>query len=318
MKKQTGQKLGNRFQLAHTFSIAARDQETGDMGVAVQSHWFSVGSVVAWGEAGVGVVATQSMVEVSYGPKGLALMRAGVPAPAALSALLQADESRDLRQIAFIDAANRVSTHSGGRCIAEAGHESGEGFSVQANMMKHASVWPAMAKAYRETSGDLTDRMLAAMDAAQACGGDIRGQQSASILIVRGKATGKIDDDVIMDLRVEDHPQPLAELRRLVNIQRAYTLMNQGDAFLGKGDVPAAMQAYRTAASMAPEMDELPFWHAVTLADMGQVEESLPLFRAVFARNPDWALLLQRLPKAGLLSEDPAMMTRILSTAKRD
>ena len=296
MKKQTGQKLGNRFPLAHTFSIAARDQETGDMGVAVQSHWFSVGSVVAWGEAGVGVVATQSMVEVSYGPKGLALMRAGVPAPAALSALLQADESRDLRQIAFIDAANRVSTHSGGRCIAEAGHESGEGFSVQANMMKHASVWPAMAKAYRETSGDLTDRMLAAMDAAQACGGDIRGHQSASILIVRGKATGKIDDNVVMDLRVEDHPQPLAELRRLVNIQRAYTLMNQGDAFLGKCDVPAAMQAYRTvAASMAPEMDELPFWHAVTLADMGQVEESLPLF-VLLARNPDWALLLQRLP----------------------
>jgi uncharacterized Ntn-hydrolase superfamily protein len=303
-----------RFPLAHTFSIVARDEKTGDMGVAVQSHWFSVGSVVAWGEPGVGVVATQSMVEMSYGPKGLALMRAGVPAPAALKALLEADESRELRQVAFIDNANRVSVHTGVRCIAEAGHESGDGFSVQANMMKHATVWPAMAKAYRETKGGLDQRMLAAMDAAQACGGDIRGQQSASILIVSGKPTGSIADDIIMDLRVEDHPQPLVELRRLVGIHAAYTLMNQGDALLVEGNVQEALRAYKAAAEMAPELDELPFWHAVTLADLGQVDESLPIFRNVFNRNSDWALLVQRLPKAGLLREDAAMMERILST----
>lgn len=317
MKKRSGQmqRLAPRFPLAHTFSIVACDAVTGDMGVAVQSHWFSVGSVVAWGEPGVGVVATQSMVEMSYGPKGLALMRAGVAAPAALSALLQTDENREVRQVAFLDAGGRVAVHTGGRCIAEAGHESGEGFSVQANMMKYASVWPAMAKAYRETPGDLVERMLAAMDAAQACGGDIRGQQSASILIVKGRPTGSISEDTLMDLRVEDHPQPLGELRRLVNVRRAYTLMNQGDAYLVEDNVPAALQAYKLAAEMAPEMDELPFWHAVTLADMGRVDEALPIFREVFARNADWALLVQRLPKAGLLKEDAAMMARILAAA---
>ncbi len=308
-------KFETRFPMAHTFSIVARDAETGDMGAAVQSHWFSVGSVVTWGEAGVGVVATQAMVEMSYGPKGLALMRAGVPAPAALQALLEADEGRERRQVAFIDSANRVATHTGNRCIAEAGHESGEGFSVQANMMKYDTVWPAMAKAYRESRGDLAERMLAAMDAAQVCGGDIRGQQSAAILIVRGKPTGSIADDVVMDLRVEDSPQPLVELRRLVNIQRAYTLMNQGDVYLGAGDVPAALEAYRAAAGMAPDMEELPFWHAVTLADLGRVDEALPIFKSVFAVNADWALLLQRLPKVGLLREDPAMMEKILSAS---
>lgn len=305
--------LKARFPLAHTFSIVARDPENGDMGVAVQSHWFSVGSVVAWGEPGVGVVATQSMVEMSYGPKGLALMRAGVPAPAALEALLRVDEGRELRQVAFLDTFNRVAVHTGKRCIAEAGHESGDGFSVQANMMKYDTVWPAMSKAFREANGDLAERMLAAMDAAQACGGDVRGQQSASILIVKGKPTGSIGDDIVMDLRVEDHPQPLVELRRLVNIHRAYTYMNRGDALLGEGDVPAALQSYRSAAEMAPELIELPFWHAVTLADMDRVEEALPIFREVFSRNPDWALLVQRLPKAGLLKDDPDLMTRILS-----
>jgi uncharacterized Ntn-hydrolase superfamily protein len=285
------------------------------MGVAVQSHWFSVGSVVAWGEPGVGVVATQSIVEMSYGPKGLALMRAGVPAPAALRALLEADEGRELRQVAFLDAANRVAVHTGKRCIAEAGHVKGDGFSVQANMMKYDTVWPAMAKAFREAGGDLAERMLAALDAAQESGGDIRGQQSASILIVKGKPTGSIDDDIVMDLHVEDHPQPLVELRRLVNVHRAYTFMNQGDAYLGEGNIPAALQAYKEAAGMAPELEELPFWHAVTLADMDMVEEALPIFREVFSRNPDWALLVQRLPKAGLLKDDPAMMARILAVA---
>ncbi len=313
-RSRKNQKPALRFPLAHTYSIVAQDAVTGDMGVAVQSHWFSVGSVVAWGEPGIGVVATQSMVEMSYGPKGLALMRAGIPAPAALTALLQADEGRESRQVAFLDAGSRVAVHTGGRCIAEAGHESGQGFSVQANMMKYATVWPAMAKAYRETPGDLVERMLAAMDAAQACGGDIRGQQSASILIVKGKPTGSLSEDIIMDLRVEDHPQPLVELRRLVNIHRAYTYMNMGDAYLVENNVSAALQAYKTAAEMAPDMAELPFWHAVTLADMGRVEEARPIFRDVFARNPDWALLVQRLPKAGLLKDDPDLLARILST----
>jgi uncharacterized Ntn-hydrolase superfamily protein len=299
--------------LAHTFSIVARDPQSGEMGVAVQSHWFSVGSVVAWAEAGVGAVATQSLVEISYGPLGVALMRAGKSAPEALAALLAADEGHDLRQVAMVDREGRVAVHTGARCIADAGHAAGEGFSVQANMMARPDVWPAMARAYREAAGDLAERMLAALEAGQAAGGDVRGQQSASILLVKPASTGRPWADTVMNLRVEDHPQPIRELRRLVGLHRAYQHMNRGDDLLGAGEVEEALHEYRAAAEMAPEIEELPFWHAVTLADLGRVDEALPIFRDVFARNADWATLLPRLPKAGLLRDDAEMMGRILA-----
>jgi uncharacterized Ntn-hydrolase superfamily protein len=302
-----------RFPIAHTFSIVARDPQTGEMGVAVQSHWFSVDSIVAWGEAGVGVVATQAMVEVGYGPRGLALMREGLSAPVALQVLLQMDENREVRQVAMLDAQNRVAVHTGARCIAEAGHHQGEGYAVQANMMKNASVWPAMAKAYESTHGDLAERLLAALEAAQAVGGDIRGQQSACLLVVKGERSERPWEGVVMDLRVEDHPDPIGELRRLVHVHRAYQQMNAGDAFLADGKVEEALAAYRQAAQMAPEIDELPFWHAVTLAELGRLEEALPIFKQVFSSNPDWATLLARLPKAGLLRQDEAMLKAILA-----
>jgi uncharacterized Ntn-hydrolase superfamily protein len=305
----------HRSRLAHTFSIVARDPQSGEMGVAVQSHWFSVGSVVTWAEAGVGAVATQALAEISYGPLGLALMRAGKSAPEALAALLAADEGRELRQVAMVDTQGRVAIHTGVRCIADAGHETGDGFSVQANMMACPDVWPAMARAYREAEGDLAERMLAALEAGQAAGGDIRGQQSAAILIVNPVSTGRPWADAVMDLRVEDHPEPIGELRRLVNLQRAYQRMNQGDELLGTGEVKKALYQYRAAAEMAPEIEELPFWHAVTLADLGRVDEALPIFRDVFARNAGWAMLLPRLPQAGLLRDDPEMMRRILALA---
>ena len=304
--------------LAHTFSIVARDPQSGQMGVAVQSHWFSVGSVVAWAEAGVGAVATQSLVEISYGPLGLALMRAGKAAPDALAALLAADEGHELRQVAMVDTGGQVAVHTGARCIADAGHEAGEGFSVQANMMARPDVWPAMARAYREAQGDLAERMLTALEAGQAAGGDVRGQQSASILIVKPVSTGRPWADTAMDLRVEDHPQPIHELRRLVGLHRAYQHMNRGDDLLGAGEVEEALHEYRAAAEMAPEIEELPFWHAVTLADLGRVDEALPIFRDVFARNAGWARLLPRLPKAGLLRDDPEMMGRILGMVERE
>jgi uncharacterized Ntn-hydrolase superfamily protein len=303
--------------LAHTFSIVARDPESGEMGVAVQSHWFSVGSVVAWAEAGVGAVATQALVEASYGPLGLALMRAGKPAPEALAALLAADEGRELRQVAMVDAGGRVAVHTGARCIADAGHEAGTGFSVQANMMANPDVWPAMARAYRGAQGDLAERMLAALEAAQAAGGDVRGRQSAAILIVKPASTGRQWADTVMDLRVEDHAEPIQELRRLVGLHRAYEHMNLGDELLGTGETEEALQEYRAAAQMAPEIEELPFWHAVTLADLGRVDEALPIFRDVFARNADWATLLPRLPKAGLLRDDAVMMQQILAVAPK-
>lgn len=299
--------------LAHTFSIVARDPENGRMGVAVQSHWFSVGSAVSWAEAGVGAVATQALVEVSHGPLGLDLMRGGRSATEVLRALLAADEGRAVRQVAIVDADGEVAVHTGERCIADAGHVAGEGFSVQANMMATPDVWPVMADAYRRSRGDLAERMLEALEAGQQAGGDIRGRQSAAVLIVEAESTGRPWMDTAMELRVEDHAEPIKELRRLMTLHRAYEHMNRGDELLGVERVEEALEEYRSAAQIAPEIEELPFWHAVTLADLGHVEEALPIFHEVFARSDDWATLVQRLPAAGLLRDDPEMMDRILS-----
>lgn len=301
---------------AHTFSIVARDPATGEMGVAVQSHWFGVGRLVAWARAGVGAVATQAMVEVAYGPRGLALMAQGKSAPETLAELLAADGGRELRQVAMVDAQGRVAAHTGARCIAEAGHIVGDAFSVQANMMLNDRVWPAMHQAYLQAKGDLAERLVCALEAAQDAGGDVRGQQSAAILVVPAQATDRPWDDVVVELRVEDHPAPIAELRRLLTVHRAYSRMNRGDELLGKGQVEEAMSEYRAAAELVPDIAELPFWHAVTLADMGRVDEALPIFRDVFARDPNLALLVQRLPASGLLRDDPQMMTQILGAAR--
>lgn len=300
--------------LVHTYSIVARDPVTGDMGVAVQSHWFSVGGVVAWAEAGVGAVATQSFVDPGYGVRGLALMRRGVPAPAALDRLVKADAQRAGRQVAMIDARGRVSAYTGTSAIAAAGHHVGRGFSVQANLMASDKVWPAMAAAYESTRGDLADRLLAALDAAEQAGGDIRGRQSAALLIVRAKGSGRpwAGADRLFDVRVDDHPQPLAELRRLTRLQRAYNHANRGDELMTAKKVDAALEQYKAAAALAPEVLELPFWHAVTLATIGREAEAAPLFRQVFAKEPVWAELLPRLPAAGLFPDDQALIGRIL------
>jgi len=301
-----------RFPLANTFSIVARDPQTGCLGVAVQSHWFSVGATVTWAETGVGAIATQALAEVSYGPLGLALMRAGKTAADTLQSLLSTDDRRELRQVAMVDAQGRVSTHTGSHCMADAGHEVGDNFSVQANMMASPEVWPAMATAYRQATGDFAGRLVSALEAGQAAGGDIRGQQSAAILIVAATSTGRPWIDTLMELRVEDHPAPIGELKRLVQIHRAYELMNLGDEYLGKEETEKALEAYAGAAKLAPEMGEIPFWHAVTLADMGRLEEALPIFKELFTVNPNWARLLQRLPAAGMIHADQQTIQRIL------
>ncbi len=216
----------------------------------------------------------------------------------------------------MVDAQGHVAVHTGTRCIAEAGHDTGEGFSVQANIMANKDVWPAMARAYREAQGDLTERLLAALDAAQAAGGDLRGKQSAAMLIASAEPSAERWKGILLELRVEDHPEPLLELRRLLNLHRAYEHMNQGDVLLGEERVDEALEQYRTAAQIAPQITELPFWHAVTLADLGRVDEALPLFRDVFGRDPNLALLVQRLPRSGLLRDDPQMMARILSSVQ--
>src|SRR5438552_4472358 len=212
----------------HTFSIIARDPATGELGVAVQSHWFSVGPIVPWVEAGVGAVATQSFVDPSYGKLGLDLMRAGKSAPEALKALIAGDAASDVRQVAMIDTQGRVAAHTGAKDIQAAGHKVGTNYSVQANLMLNDTVWPAMSRAFEAAKGDLADRMLAALDAAQAAGGDIRGRQSAALILVSGKPTGKAWVDRVFEVRVDDSTEPLKEVRRLVILQRAYDRMNAG------------------------------------------------------------------------------------------
>jgi uncharacterized Ntn-hydrolase superfamily protein len=304
---------GEALRPVHTYSIVARDSVTGEMGVAVQSHWYSVGPLVAWAEAGVGAVATQSFVEPAYGPLGLDLMRAGKTADEALRSLLAGDGHPDVRQVAMVDARGNVAAWTGENAIIEAGHIEGEGFSVQANLMLGATVWPAMADAYRLAVGDLAERLLAALEAAQREGGDIRGRQSAAILIVRGESSGRPWADRVMDLRVEDSEEPLAELRRLVELERAYDHMNEGDARMTENDVDGAVAEYAAAERMAPRVSEMVYWHAVTLAGAGRVEESLPLFERAFEADRNWAVLTPRLPSAGLLPKDDALVLRILA-----
>jgi uncharacterized Ntn-hydrolase superfamily protein len=301
----------------HTFSIVCRDPATGELGVAVQSHWFSVGSIVAWAEAGVGAVATQSFVDPSYGKNGLDLMRGGKSAPDTLKELLAKDEGREVRQVAMIDAQGRVDAWTGKNDIQAAGHIVGKDFSVQANLMLNDKVWPAMARAFESTRGDLAERMLAALDAAQAAGGDIRGRQSAAIIVVTGKPTGQAWKDRIFDLRVDDSPEPLQELRRLVRLQRAYNHMNAGDLAVEKKDNEGALREYGAAEKLVPNNAEMIYWHAVALVNMGRIDESLPLFRKVFAMDPNWITLTPRLPKSGLLPDDPQIIEKIVSAGGR-
>ena len=296
-----------------TFSIVARDPVSGDIGVAVQSHWFSVGSVVPWAEAGVGAVATQSFVEPSYGPKGLALMKRGVAPKEALAQLLAADGQSDVRQVAFVDGQGRVAVHTGAKCIPGAGHHEGVGYTTESNLMLTNEVPDAMARAFEKATGPLAERMLAALDAAQGVGGDIRGKQSAAILVVRGKATDKPWTDRIVDLRIEDHPEPLKEMRRLLTLHRAYEMMNRGDDASAVGKMDVALKEYGGAAAMVPDNDEFVFWAAVALVSNERVDDALPLFAKAFRMNPSWMLLVPRLPAVGQLPGTPGLVPRILA-----
>lgn len=302
----------------HTYSIVARDSATGQLGVAVQSHWFSVGPIVPFAAAGVGAVATQSFVDPSYGPLGLELMRTGKTAEEALRALLAGDANPEVRQVAFIDARGNVAVHTGDKAIEAAGHRRGRGYAVQANLMLKPTVPDAMARAYEAARGDFAERLLIALEAAQAEGGDIRGSQSAAILIVNGTSTGRSWADKQMDLRVEDHREPLKELRRLVTLAKAYKHMNAGDDAVVANDINKAITEYAAAEAMVPDSltnGEMVFWHAVTLANVGRVDESLPLFRRAFAIDRNWIELVKRLPRAGQLPNDPRLVERIISAA---
>jgi uncharacterized Ntn-hydrolase superfamily protein len=295
----------------HTYSIVAIDPETREMGVAVQSHWFSVGTVVTWGEAGVGVVATQAFSNPSFGPKGLELMRKGASAAKAMRAVLKEDAGKELRQVAMLDAKGSVAAHTGRRCIPCAGHIVATDFSVQANMMLNDQVWPEMAKRFQHWKGSLAERLLAALEAGEEAGGDIRGKQSAALLVVKGQPTGKIWEDRMVDLRIEDSKEPLEELKRLLKVHRAYQHMNMGDEAIERDDMPLAMKHYSTAEALFPRNLEMRFWHAVTLANNGRLEEALPIFHRVFAQDQDWKELALRLSRIGMLNVDEGSLKKI-------
>jgi uncharacterized Ntn-hydrolase superfamily protein len=289
-----------------TYSIVARDPVSGELGVAVQSHWFSVGSVVSWAEAGVGAVATQSLVDPAYGPRGLELMRKGKSAPDALAALVAADRDEAVRQVAMVDRGGRTAVHTGRRCVREAGHRLGPQVSVQANMMLRGTVWDAMMRAYQSAEGPLAERLLTALEAAEAEGGDIRGSQSAALLVVSARASGRAWEDRLVDLRVDDSTDPIGELGRLLRLKRAYDRMERGDDLLGAGDTDGALAEYSAAHGAVRNNPEPGFWHGATLAATGRLEEGRRLVDEAMRADPGWGELLRRLPAAGLMDREVA------------
>jgi len=299
--------------LAHTFSIVARDTATGEMAVGVQSHWFSVGTIVSWGRSGTGVVATQSFVNPAYGPNGLQLMAEGKSATEALQTLVAADRGRDYRQVAFLDASGQVSAYTGEKCILAASHQMGDNYSVQANMMLNEDVVPAMSKAYVDNHHlPLAERVVAAMQAAQKAGGDIRGKQSAVLLVVGPDPVAEIWMDKKINIRVDDHQEPVKELDRLLRVHRAYDHMNQGDLAIEHEDMELALQEYGAAEAMFPRNLEMKYWKAVALANKGRLSEALPIFEYVFDRDTNWKELTRRLPASGLLMVSEEELKEIL------
>lgn len=290
-----------------TYSIVARDPDTGELGVAVQSHWFSVGSIVTWARPGVGAVATQANAEPAYGPRALDLLTGGVAAPDALAQLVAADPGGPSRQVAVVDAAGRVGVHTGPKCIAYAGHITGEGVSCQANIMVSERVWPAMLDAFNATSGLLTSRLLDALDAAEREGGDARGRQSAAILVVPAEGEPW---RTLVSLRVEDHPEPLPELRRLVVLDDAYRLAGEADELLNTGRQDEAARLYVRASECAPDNHELLFWAGLGTVQAGDLEGGVATVEAAIALQPAWRELLPRLP-AELAPAVPDVLARL-------
>jgi uncharacterized Ntn-hydrolase superfamily protein len=299
--------------LVHTYSIVAVDSITGQIGAAVQSHWFSVGSMVTWAEAGVGAIATQSFVNPAFGPEGLKLLKAGKSPTDALNMLLAQDEGKQFRQVALIDARGNSVAHTGQKCIPEAGHTSGKYYSMQANLMNKNTVWAAMEHAFLNTQASLAERMVAALEAAEKEGGDIRGKQSAALLVVAGSSSGEIWKDRQIDLRVEDHPAPINEIKRLLKVHRAYEHMNAGDVAVEKGDEQAALKEYSAAEKLQPDNLEMQYWHAISLLNLGRYEAAYKILVIVFAKDPNWRELTPRLIKPGILKVDENIIEKIMN-----
>ncbi|MGZ4279181.1 MAG: DUF1028 domain-containing protein [Solirubrobacteraceae bacterium] len=277
-----------------TYSIVARDPQTGELGAAVQSHWFGVGPIVPWVRPGVGAVATQSIADPGYGPRALDRLQGETHpgARAVLDDLLAADEVARFRQVAIVDASGEVAVHTGEGCIDWAGDQAGEGYSVQANMMASTEVWPAMAHAYEAAAGPLARRLLAALHAAEGRGGDARGRQSAALVVA--PAEGEPWRRTV-DLRVDDHDDPLGELDRLLDLSDAYALATEGDELTGEGRHDEAAAKYAAASETAPGNHELLFWAGLAAAQTGDLRSGVTRVREAIALHPGWADLLERL-----------------------
>lgn len=309
----SSQVYSSKQPLVHTFSIVARDEKTGEMAVGVQSHWFSVGTAVPWAEAGVGAVATQSFVDKSYGPKALALLKNGFTPQQAMDSLTNADPGREVRQVAIIDTKGNVAVHTGAKCIQIAKHIKGYNFSVQSNMMLGDQVCEFMARSFEKTKNQpLAERVLLALEAAQEAGGDIRGMQAAAIIIVPGTITESWSNKSV-DLRVDDSPKPLQELRRLYTVHLAYEHMNKGDLAVEKNDMVLAMNEYKSAMRLFPANLEMQFWTAITLANNKQVSQALPMLKAIFNKDKNWKELTRRLAPVGLLTVSTQELSKILA-----
>jgi uncharacterized Ntn-hydrolase superfamily protein len=275
-----------------TYSIVARDRASGELGIAVQSHWFSVGSIVSWAAPGIGAVATQSIAEPAHGPGALELIAAGRSAAATLDELLATDAQARFRQLGAIAAEGPPAARTGEGCIPHAGDVQGSDHSAQANMMASPEVWPAMSAAFEAAEGPLARRLLAALEAAEAAGGDARGRQSAALLVVPGSGERW---ERVADLRVDDHPEPLAELARLLDVADAYALADRGDALAGEGRHSEAAGCYREAAELQPQNHELIFWSGLALAHGGDVEAGAERVARAIELQPGWRPILAAL-----------------------
>ncbi len=299
--------------LVHTYSIVARDEQTGEMAVGVQSHWFSVGTSVPWAEAGVGAVATQSFVDKSYGPKALALLKTGLSAQQVLDKLVADDPGRDVRQVAIIDAKGNIATHTGKNCIQVASHIKGNNYSVQSNMMLGDQVDEFMSAAFEKSKGKpIAERVLLALEAAQKAGGDIRGMQAAAIIVVPGKIAEAWNNKTV-DIRVDDAKEPLKELRRIYTVHLAYQYMNEGDLAVEKNDMTKAMAAYKAAMQLFPNNLEMQFWTAITLANNKEIDKAIPMLKKIYTQDKNWKELTRRLPAVNLLTVSENDLKRILS-----
>jgi uncharacterized Ntn-hydrolase superfamily protein len=300
-----------------TYSIVARDAASGELGIAVQSRYFGAGRVVPWIEAGVGVIASQAFANPMYGHEGLRLLREGLDPQAALDKLVAKDPSESRRQVAIMNAAGRVAVHTGRQCVAAAGHAVGASCSAQGNMLARDTVWKAMVGAFEHASGTLADRLLAAMDAAECEGGDLRGRQAAGLVVVSGTPSGVVRRDVLIDVRVDDHAEPLDELRRLARHAQAHVRANRAMEHILAGEMDAALSDLEVCCADVPEEPTFHFRRALALLSLQRLAEARDALQQAVAIHPGWGELLLRFADAGLTAMPREQLVELLGAQDR-